>query len=84
MTDWTKPAFAFLVLALAAAMRWTNALSGAEFVSLASATLWAFMLGQVAAVGAQGLVAIGTKTAEAKATEATAKLTAARQGEPIA
>lgn len=80
MNDWTKPAFAFIVLAIAAGMLWTKALSGAEFVSLASATMWAFMLGQVAAVGAQGLVTIGAKTAEAKATEATAKLAAVTKG----
>lgn len=74
MNDWTKAAFATMVVAIASAMLWTKAITGAEWVSICSAALWAFMLGQVAAIGAQGLVTIGAKTADAKVTQAQADL----------
>lgn len=75
-TEWTKLALALAVLAIASAMLWTKALDGAQWVSIASAVLWAYMLGQVAAIGANGLAAIGA----AKSTEAQAKLVAVQQG----
>lgn len=74
--DWTTLAMALAVLAIASAMRWTQALDGAQWVSIASAVTWAYLLGQVAAIGANGLAALGA----AKVTESQAKLLAAQQG----
>lgn len=72
MTDWIKAGFAVLVLLLATAMLYTKALTGAEWVSIASADLWAYLLAQVASIAANGAVSYMVAAGDAKVAAAKA------------
>lgn len=73
LNDLMKAGFAVLVLVLATAMLHTKALTGAEWVEIASATLWAYLLAHVAAIVSNGALSY---MADAGA----AKLEAAKRG----
>ncbi|MBA8886140.1 hypothetical protein FHW12_000331 [Dokdonella fugitiva] len=54
-TDRSKLGLAILVIVLATLLRWQGGLiDGAQWVAVVSATTWAFMVGQVGAIVAQG------------------------------